>query len=309
MTDPAPAQPVSPFEGKAFSVENALLMYAFSYATMPAEGIYDKASLEPLLEQIKDCHIYLIGLTPQVRWDTAEREGDEMVTRFVVGNGTHDLRWPVPPGVVLKADPDQGWWGEDAQGRRCFPSETTIALRLRREAGVDLKVLYIGQAFGEDGSRNALDRLRKHETLQKIALSGVPEGYRLTVLMLAIQPATSTITVLNPRAADRSQGAERIRKGLDKLFGTDEAERTTLYEAALIRYFQPPFNTIFKNSFPSTNLKVLADCYDKDFAAVVAEISIDALPWTLFSDSVAHRPSHIAKFDLHDDEARRMFFT
>ena len=118
----------------------------------------------------------------------------------------------------------------------------------------------------------------------------------------------STVTVINPRALDRSQGSERIRKGLDKLFGTDEAERTTLYEAALIRYFQPPFNTIFKNSFPSTNLKVLADCYDKDFAAVVAEISIDELPFTLFSDAIAHRSNHIAKFDLHDDEARRVFF-
>lgn len=165
------------------------------------------------------------------------------------------------------------------------------------------------RVLDDKGTRNALDRLSKHETLQKIALKGVPDGYRLTLLMFAIQRGTSTVTIMNPRAADRSRGDERIRMGLDKLFGTDEAERTPLFEAALIRYFQPPFNTVFKNSFPSTNLKILADCYDKDFAAVVAEISIDELPFTLFSDTVAHRANHIAKFDLHDDAARKMFFT
>lgn len=309
MSETTSPRPASPFDGKAFDVENALLMYAVSYATMLAEGIYEAEALEPLLPQIKDCHIYLVGLTPVVRTEAVVVEGGDMVTSHSVNGAIHDLRWPIPPGIELKGDADQGWWGEDAGGRRCFPDDTTIALRIRQAAGVDFKVLYIGQAFGEDGSRNALDRLRKHETLQKIALKGVPEGYRLTLLMLAIQPGNSTITVFNPRAADRTQGQERIRNGLDKLFGTDEAERTTLYEAALIRYFQPHFNTVFKNSFPSTNLKVLADCYDKDFAAVIAEISIDELPWTLFSDAAPHRLNHIAKFDLHDDKARRMFFT
>jgi hypothetical protein len=53
---------------------------------------------------------------------------------------------------------------------------------------VGFEVLYIGQAFGNDGSRNALDRLKKHETLQKIAVKGIPEGYTLTILMLAIEP-------------------------------------------------------------------------------------------------------------------------
>ncbi|WP_438853225.1 hypothetical protein [Brevundimonas nasdae] len=301
-------RPTSPFDGKAFDVENALLMYALSYATMPAEGIYDQPALEPLRDSIKDCHIYLVGLTPVIQTQAVTQDGTNMVTSMSVRGQIHDLRWAIPPNVVLKGDADQGWWGEDEEGRRCFPDEVTIGMRLKLEAGVDFKVLYIGQAFGEEGSRNALDRLRKHETLQKIALQGVPAGYRLTLLMLEIQPGNSTITVINPRAANRSQGSERIRMGLDKLFGTDEAERTTLYEAALIRYFQPPFNTIFKKSFPSTNLKVLADCYDKDFAAVVAEISIDELPFTLFSDTVAHRHNHIAKFDLHDDEARRVFF-
>lgn len=97
--------------------------------------------------------------------------------------------------------------------------------------------------------------------------------------------------------------------GLDKLFETTEAERTSLFEASMIRYFKPEFNTIFKDSFPSTNLKTLADCYDKDIATVVAEICIDELPFRLFSDAVAAAPYHIARHDLHKDEDRQVFFS
>lgn len=117
------------------------------------------------------------------------------------------------------------------------------------------------------------------------------------------------ITFFNPFAQNKEQGSERIAAGLDKLFDTNDAERATLYEASLIRYFQPKFNKEFKESFPSTNLKVLADCYDKDFSAIMAEISIDELPFQLRSETIAAAPSHMAHHDLHTDAARKVFFS
>lgn len=81
-----------------------------------------------------------------------------------------------------------------------------------------------------------------------------------------------------------------------------------MYEAALIRYFYPDFKKEFKDSFPSTNLKILRDCYEKDFSAVVAEICIDDLPFWLWSSAVEPKLYHIAKHDLHKNEDRRMFF-
>lgn len=297
------------FKDKAFDVEHALIMYAKSYVTMPAFGIYEDELLAPILEQIRDCHIYIIGLTPKLEFVGATQEARDLITSLEIGRQRYDLRWPLPEGVTLKGDDKDGWYVEDGAGDKFFPSESTIGQRLSVEHNaVDFKVLYIGQAFGESGSRNALDRLKKHETLQKIAVKGIPDGYSLTILMLAIEPANQLVTVFNPWAKEKNQGTERIKKGLDKLFGTTEAERTTLYEASLIRYFQPKFNKEFKNSFPSTNMKLLADCYEKDFSALVAEISIDELPFQLFSDAVAHKPNHIAKHDLHTEENRRIFF-
>ncbi len=163
----------------------------------------------------------------------AAQEDRDLVTRYdVVGKG-YDLRWPLGEGETLGGDTDGGWYIENAAGLRTFPTEAIMAQRLSQEYGaVDFKILYIGQALGGDGSRNALDRLKQHETLQKIAVKGVPEGYNLTILMLSIEPDNQLITMFNPWAKNKSKGSERIDNGIDKLFGTDEAERTTLYEAS-----------------------------------------------------------------------------
>ena len=298
------------FKDKAFDVEHALVMYAKSFVTMPAFVIYEDQQIAPLLDQIRHCHIYIIGMTPKVNLVGANQDGQDLVTSIEVTGKRYDLRWPMPDDVTLKGDGEKGWYVEDVAGMKSSPSETIMQQRLSVEHdAVGFDVLYIGQAFGADGSRNALDRLKKHETLQKIAVKGIPEGYVLTILMLAIEPANRLVTMFNPWAKDANQSSERIKKGLDKLFGTNEAERTTLYEASLIRYFQPPFNKEFKNSFPSTNMKLLADCYEKDFSALVAEISIDDLPFRLYSAAAPRKADHLAKYDLHNDEARRVFFT
>lgn len=298
------------FYNKKFDVEHALHMYASSFVVMPAFSIYEDVVLRQFEDQIRTCHIYLIGLVPKVDFLGAEQDGDELTTSFEVLGRRYDIRWPMPEGTSLAGGMESGWYVVDKLGRRSFPAEHTMMARLSSEnEAVDFEVLYIGQAFGEDGSRNAVDRLKKHETLQKIAVQGIPPDYVLTLLMLEIVPANRMITMLNPWAKDKKHGDERIAKGLDKLFNTNEDELTTLYEASLIRYFQPRFNKEFKNSFPSTNMKVLSDCYDKDMAAVVAEICFDELPFRLYTATVEPQAYHIAHHDLHDDAARKVFFS
>ena len=67
-------------------------------------------------------------------------------------------------------------------------------------------------------------------------------------------------------------------------------------------------NVIFKDSFPSTNLKVLADCYEKDLGGVVSEICIEKFPYLLFSGEVKKNKDHIATFNLHKEDERKIFF-
>lgn len=297
------------FFGRAlYDIEHALGMYAYNFCTIPAEAIYDKEALTSLMSVIETCHIYLIGLTPVINFVDAQQEGKQLNLKFSVLGNEYTVSYDLPEGLSLKQDGER-FYLDDLSGQRFFPNEREMLARLSSESkAVNFEVKYIGQAYGQDGSRNAVDRLLKHETLQKIALYGVPDGYRLSLLLLAIQPNNQLITMMNPFASNKDEGSSRIRSGLDKLFNTNDQERIALYEASLIRYFSPEYNKEFKNSFPSTNLKILQDCYDKDFSAIVAEICIDELPFRLCSKVVTAANSHIAKHALHKEEDRRMFF-
>lgn len=294
---------------KLYDVEHALSMYAYSFVHFPANFIYDELSLSQFEKTIKSCHIYLIGLLPVVSFVDARQEDRQLITTLSLLGSSHDIAWPLDNGLNLYHE-DEHHYVADQKGNRSFPAIESMMIRLNQKTQkVNFDVKYIGQAYGKDGSRNALDRLMKHETLQKIALQGIPDGYRLELLLLEIQPSNKIFTVFNPNASNKNQGNERINAGLDKLFDTNEQERITLYEASLIRYFMPVFNKEFKNSFPSTNMKVLKDCYDKDFSAIIAEICFDELPYFLYSDVIEPDQYHIITHDLHDNDARKVFFS
>lgn len=293
---------------RMFDVEHALGMYAFDYCTFPAEVIYDKEALAPHMTVIESCHIYLIGFVPCITLGNARQDEAEMHLTYSVLGSDHTLTYTLPAGYVLKKDKGR-YYLEDQDGNACWLNPDEVQQRLCRETGkIDFTVKYIGQAYGQDGSRNALDRLLRHETLQRISILGIPGGYRLAVLLLSIQPNNQLFTVFNPFAKNKDEDGKRVKAGLDKLFDTSEAERTTLYEASLIRYFYPEYNKEFKDSFPSTNLKVLKDCYAKDFSALVAEICIDELPFRLKSETVDAKSYHIVRHDLHESADRKIFF-
>lgn len=295
-------------EGAMFDVEHALGMYASGYCTIPAEAIYDKEALASVMSVIQDCHIYMIGLVPKIVLEDAKLEKDTLSLFMSALGETYEIQYKCPENCRLQLV-DGIYHVVDASGALGWPSPQDVQMRLSSiSQAIDFDVKYIGQAYGKDGSRNALDRLLKHETLQKIALKGIPETHKLTLLLLTVVPNSQLFTFFNPFAKNKDDDGARIRAGLDKLFKTNEQERITLYEASLIRYFSPEYNIEFKNSFPSTNLKVLQDCYDKDFSAVVAEIYIDELPFRLRSDLVAPAHYHIAKHDLHKESDRRIFF-
>lgn len=304
MTNPPPP---NIFSGKLFEIEHALDIYAYSYVYFTASELYNPDLVKRHKETIEKCHIYLIGYVPVVRLEGAEQSGSFLITKFTVGGLPRELRWPLPPKASLKREGEK-FWVEDDSGTRMFPGMEASVFRLNSDVPILFDVQYIGQAYGEDGSRNALDRLTKHETLQRIALTPPPENQRLEVILVEVQPNTRMMTIFNPWAKERDDDGSRIAAALDSLFGTTEAQQVSLYEAALIRYFKPKYNKIFKNSFPSTNLKILQECYAKDMAGVIAEFCFDEIPFFLKSSAVQERAYHIAAFNIHNQEERDIFF-
>lgn len=304
-----PKQDINAILGKAaFDVEHALGMHAVDFCVLPAESIYDKDAVASIAKLANRCHIYLIGYVPHVSVGKATIEDGKLCLRFEFLEKLYVLDYNIPEGMTA-VNGDGGAYLTDSKGERYWPDPVDIQLRLNEESkAMNFEVKYVGQAYGTKGSRSAIDRLLKHETLQRIALKKAPKGYRIYLLLLSIETSSKLVTVFNPLANNSTAGEARIRQGVDKLFNTSEAERISLFEAALIRYFYPEFNKEFKDSFPSTNLAILRDCYAKDFSAVIAEISIDRLPFTLWSNAAHQKRDHIVKYDLHDEADRRAFF-
>ncbi|XQW85681.1 hypothetical protein ACOYR1_02795 [Thalassotalea piscium] len=287
-------------------VEHAMSLYADSYCTLPAKFIYDKERLKEFESVIKTCHIYMIGYLPRRELVDISQKKNHLAMKYKVANKTRKFLLPLPQHVNLVFDEEWGYFCENEKGEKLAIPDEAINNYLAEYSTFDVR--YIGQAYGTDGSRNALDRLLKHETLQKISLTAIPEGSELSLLLLEVKSSNKLITAFNPFASTKDNDGARVKAGINKLYNTTEQERISLFEAAFIRYFSPQFNKDFKNSFPSTNLKLLKDCYEKDFSALFAEIYIEGLPFQLCSESVEPKHHHIAKYDLHKDIDRKAFF-
>lgn len=277
------------------------------------------------LKVSKKCHIYLILTRPALSYcqksfvyangnasgELRYREaGSEKTMPFSVGIPLHDGA----VGVRLSDYPHREIQTFDSSGQlvRYYPASALsidAGLHLSNPDLQNFDVLYVGQAYGT-GNRSAFDRLRSHSTLQKILADlsyKAPE--REVFLATFVYEPYRLITSMDGRAvgaqsgeADSARFSRIIQRPLKQI------EQVCLAEAALIRYFQPPYNDIYKKKFPSKEHKILKECYALDFSALIVEINTDDYRINLRSGSASAAMHHIAKIDLVDHEARASFF-
>lgn len=175
---------------------------------------------------------------------------------------------------------------------------------------LDLKVLYVGQAFGENGKRLVSDRLISHSTLQKIyadALENNPTD-DIWIIMWQFKPYYISLMgagIINP-VIDLEQSIDNYYKVMDSDIPFDQ--QITITEAALIKYFSPIYNKEYKTTFPDKSHSSYEICYSLDFNSASFELDTNSIVTRLYSDTVAPELIHIGKFFLHNNEERRDMF-
>jgi hypothetical protein len=110
---------------------------------------------------------------------------------------------------------------------------------------------------------------------------------------------------------ERHSDEPRMNNFVEKMSdgGISEQQFINFTEAALIRYFQPAFNVIYKDSFPNPAHKTYSECYDLDVNLVNVEIgSFDAIDLMLYNSHIEREPIHFAEFPLHNPLERRAMF-
>lgn len=172
-------------------------------------------------------------------------------------------------------------------------------------------VLYIGQAFGREGERQAFDRLRSHSTLQRIYSERRPD--REVWLALCAITDVAIISVAHPRDTGVVRGDEdraHIRRVYERInnprfYGK---EGVALAEAALIKHFQPKYNIIFKDNFPDPKHVALSECFDLDLNTVVVEFQGMYTPYSYGTETVEPNSNHFAVYPLFEKEGRAELF-
>ncbi len=293
------------------NIEHTFGAHAISFIYIDTVLMYEKTP-EKYEELANNCHIYFIGETPRINILGVEQINHtvRININFFKKDKNEYIEFKLPEGGKLDKKDDY-WFILLENGDMVWPDENEILQLINNQIeSLIFKVLYIGQSYGKSGNRNALERLKTHSTLQEISLKKIDESKKLSLILVDLSKNTLA-TSFNPKAMKSGslEDESRIKLGINKLFDTTEAEKVSLYEATMIRYFQPPFNKLLKDSFPSTNLKILQDCYKKDIQAIVAEFCFDDFAYRLYSEKVAPQLHHIAYFDLHDEEERKSFFS
>lgn len=174
---------------------------------------------------------------------------------------------------------------------------------------LDLEVLYVGQAFGEEGNRIAADRLQSHSTLQKIycdTLNICPDK-EIWLILWQFEPYIISIAGGYGKA-DKGidDSIEHYNTVVNSSISLDQ--QITITEAALIKYYQPYYNKEYKTSFPSSSHFSYDECYKLDINCVAFELNTAPLKTRLFSESVKPSVIHTKHFPLHTENERKDMF-
>ena len=312
---------------RKFLSEFAIGMYSSRWLMMLANQINSDGAMDPTHAEISQrCHLYLICARPSMFYDPASFSfinGELSVDLWYRKLGTEvrlPYRGPFPlyDGAVslrLSQYPHRELHtlnpsGEGVRYMPAYAMAIHMGAHRQHSALQNLEVLYVGQAYA-DGNRSAHDRLRSHGTLQKI-LADVQysrpddEVWVLTFEYDGYQVLTS-LDGLTQGTIDGPEDSARFHSIFENPL--TEHQKICLVEAGLIRYFQPHYNQIYRDTFPSPNQKILAKCFELDFSGLAVEINTDEHSFSLFSKVAKPSQHHIAKFDLVKREERASFFS
>ncbi|WP_148295910.1 hypothetical protein [Gluconobacter oxydans] len=276
------------------------------------------------LEISENCHIYLICKRPSSVFDPNNFSFDGKVVRGNIvykigGVETYlpfELPFCLPAGAVsleLAPYPCREFECKNAKGEvlTYFPAMALSINGVISNASLQkLEVLYVGQAYAE-GKRTAIDRLKSHSTLQRV-LSDTHYSFpddEILILTFEYSPyrVISWVDGTEKKAISGEKDITRFESIMDNPLS--KAQQISLAEAGLIRYFQPHYNVVYKDSFPSSDQALLDSCYHLDFSALIVEIDTEDLDIYLCSLNILPNQHHIAQFNLVDTSVRRGFFT
>jgi len=176
---------------------------------------------------------------------------------------------------------------------------------------LDYEILYIGQAYGKNGNRTALNRLSAHETLQKIYTHSLTynPGNDIWVLLTTFSQRSILLSGGIDEKSYLTENEKRDDKMIKDFIDNNglvftEKQIINFTEAALIKMFEPPYNKEFKNNFPNKKHSSYSECYSLDLRALTVELDTSEMIRRIYSKKAGRRIYHSQMFEFENDEDR-----
>jgi hypothetical protein len=274
-------------------------------------------------ENIPPFHIYIIGRRPRITLNpkTFQSDAKKLSGTFFRHSGEekeeHSFEQVMPPEVgPLRLKTEYPYTKlalirQDGSRFRTYPAAMFIGmLGHEYRHHLSLEVLYVGQAFGSNGERIAPERLKSHSTLQGIyaeAQQNNPDmDIWITLFSFKMQPLFS-IDGTQKEYSTTTEEDDLHRKKVIKSEITEQ-QQINFTEAALIRYFEPEYNSTYKNTFPNYAHSTYSKCYDLEINTVNIELHTTDLKCALWSKKAKPRDIHFCTFPMYRREDRKAMF-
>ncbi|OSA95093.1 UNVERIFIED_ORG: hypothetical protein B2H93_06450 [Clostridium botulinum] len=174
----------------------------------------------------------------------------------------------------------------------------------------EMEVLYVGQAYGGDGKRTAIDRLKSHEKLQKILIDCNVTYPHKCIYVLLLEMSSQILSNFNGVSSEFICSEEESVEHLNSIMSNlpKENQIINITEAAIINYFKPKYNVNFIDNFPSIKHKGYRQYYDLDYNCITVELDMEfvGLPYLqLYSkEKRINNPFEFIRYDLFNDPNR-----
>lgn len=309
-----------------YGVESFLAMYLNKYQFVLGSDLENYAKSNETFTNGYPCNIYFVLQRPKVTIvpDSVKINGNKADFDLIIHHHTNG--GIIPMSIILeKAKSEVKFQTKYPYNIFAFSDRNGVLFGTRPGTLIDsslvqnnldlpildYEILYIGQAYGNDGRRTALDRLSSHETLQKIythSLSHNPDSDIWIMLTnfvqesILISAGSDLIKVNKKDIKTEEEKAEHFFK--NNGFSISEKQKINFTEAALIRYFQPKYNIEFKDCFPSSKHKSYSECYSLDIKALTVEVDTSENVRKIYTEKSGRKQHHMKMYEFNSDADR-----
>lgn len=316
-----------------YASEFAILMYLNTYQTLQQTELQQFGKTQKTFTDNNPCNIYFILKRPRLSLDPSYciKEKDFIELKFFIHiqDEKHERKFRMKnknfDEYEFKTEYPYNYFNLINKNGHSLNYHYKLAVVIDEihkrtntvEPLLDFEVLYIGQAYGEDGNRTPIERLNSHSRLQQIYFEAMQRNPDSEIWILLGSFTQKNISTMNgfitmPKE-NEDKDLKRWMNFNDPLKPITEKQKINFTEAALIRTFLPKYNKEYKNTFPNPAHTSYNECYNLDINAIVVELDTSEMRRWLYSEEKKRPTNQIpywqfGEFYFINDEERYKIF-